>query len=212
MLFRSEVEGERARVVNDPLASMIQGISISEDASFFATVSTDSNVSVWSLAEKRKITSFKALWSLGRHRLCCTNMSKPIIATGSWERGKAAAYDAITGQNLWIVTLSHVQLIAPISHLGSLQLGFSTDDKGVQIRDPFTGAYLKNVRGARYFFSSQDRKHFALVTRRKKIRFCQADGDVLGETFLISFAALEGPIAKLNFCYQRLRGRLVASS
>ena len=181
--------------MNSPVSmdkTCVQEISIAPSGDLFATVDSDAMVSVWSLEEHRRVVALNALWSFGGQRLHLTNSPKPLVITSSWSRGRAVAYDAITGENLWTVSIKHVQSIAPISYLGSSQLGFATDARGVQIRDVLTGAYLKNVAGIRKFFQSRHAPNCLLISRKKGIVFCAgADGPVLGESFLVGFAVLD---------------------
>jgi WD40 repeat protein len=168
----------------------IQEIAVSEDADLFASVTSERTVSVWSLRDRRKIKDFQALWSLGGHRIHLSAATKPILVTASWERGKAAAYDACTGTLHWSVSLSHVQYVSPIEYMGAKQLGFATDDKGIQIRDPLTGAYLKNLRGIEKAFQSPFGSDVLLVKRRKQLALCAKDLETINTVPLVGFAVL----------------------
>ena len=112
-----------------------------------------------------------------------------MVITSSWTRGKAAAYDACTGENLWTVTLSHVQQIGRTRYLGEVQLGFGTDDKGLQIRDPLTGAHLTTIPGVRNFFESPFSGASVRVARRKQLLVCSEGKGLISKVPLISFAA-----------------------
>lgn len=169
----------------------IQEIAVSEDTDLFASVTSEKTVSVWSFRDRRKIIDFQALWSLGGRRLHLLSSAKPIVVTASWDRGKAAAYDAYTGSSLWSVTLSHVQYISPINYMGARQLAFATDDKGVQIRDPITGAYLKNLRGVGEAYQSPCGSAVLLVKRSKQLLFCNKDLEIVNTVPQIGFAVLD---------------------
>jgi WD40 repeat protein len=174
----------------------IQEIALCEEADLFAYVTSEKTVSVWSLRGRRKITDFQALWSLGGRRLHLLSAGKPIVVTASWERGKAAAYDAYTGSLLWSVTLSHVQYISPINYMGARQLAFATDDKGVQIRDPITGAYLKNLRGIEEAYKSPCGSTVLLVKRSKHLLFCNKDLEIVNKVPQIGFAVLHASFSE----------------
>jgi hypothetical protein len=68
---------------------------------WFATAECEHAVEVWSLAERRLMSSFETVLDPGGRRLALLAEDRPIVVAGAYHRHGICAYDALSGDRLW---------------------------------------------------------------------------------------------------------------
>lgn len=73
-----------------------------DSADLFATSACDGpEISIWSLAERRRISRFETVYTRYTSGYTLIAVERPLLLLGNWERYGVSAYDAISGELLW---------------------------------------------------------------------------------------------------------------
>jgi len=138
-------EGNRARTFH--VASPISGSDL------FVTAEFERWVSVYSLADRRRISRFETIMDFGGQRLALIGRDRTIVVTAAYTRYGVAAYDALTGERIWHrKDLKRAHWLAPLAEGSAVAVGF--DNKPLHVLDGQTGETVDRWRGVRKVVSS----------------------------------------------------------
>lgn len=124
-----------------------------QGADHFLTAEFERSVSVWSLNERSRLSTFETVLSFGGRRLALCDAGGPIVVAAAWERHGVCAYEALTGEQVWQrKDLKKAQQLTPAG-AGELVV-ICLDDRPMHVLDAASGETLAQLRGVRHFAQS----------------------------------------------------------
>jgi hypothetical protein len=127
---------------------------------WFATAEFERRADVWSLADRKLMSSFSTVLDFGGDRLAFLGGDSPTVVAGAYHRHGVCAYDARTGEQRWQRRdLKRVQQVQP---LAGGRLAVSLDERPSHVLTRETGETVTTIREAVACYGTADRE-LALV-------------------------------------------------
>ncbi len=125
----------------------------------------ESIVQLWDVAHRKQIGEFKAQFTFGGANLALDPNGRCIVTGVSSRSGTIAAYDALSGRELW--TRSRVRYptylrFSPSGH----QISCTIDDRAVELLNAETGSTSLILEGVRAYFEGGSGQTFRVLNSR----------------------------------------------